>query len=253
MLRAVRLAAKLDFEIAPESAEPLAELAPLLADVPPARLFDEILKLFQAGYAVRSFELLRAYGLLGFLFPAASALIESEGSGEALDLILAGLANTDERVREGKPVTPTFLFAIFLWPAIRRRAAELEAEGLDAHRALATSCAEKLAEQQRRTTLPRRFSTPMSEMLLLQRRFSSQRGVRAARLLEHKLFRAAFDFMLLRARNGEISTELAEWWTHVQTLSPDEQALAFEVGQRRRRSGRRRRGRSLETATDAAR
>src|SRR5690606_33324797 len=82
MLRAVRLAAKLDFTIAPGTAEPIPRLAPLLADVPPARLFDEVLKLFQSGHAVRSFDLLREHGLFGYLFPRTEEIFRGD-DGEA--------------------------------------------------------------------------------------------------------------------------------------------------------------------------
>src|SRR5690606_33060213 len=118
MLRAVRLAAKLGFSIAPDTAEPIPRLAPLLADVPPARLFDEVLKLFQSGYALDSFELLRQCGLFAYLFPQAEAALQGPDADPALEFVRLGLSNTDQRVREDKPVTPTFLYAVLMWPAI---------------------------------------------------------------------------------------------------------------------------------------
>src|SRR5690606_29345262 len=124
-----------------------------------------------AGHALRSFELLREHGLLRYVFPATARIVEGADGEQALKLIREGLRNTDERVKADKPVTPLFLFAMFLWPAIRRRAEELEREGLVETQALSEASDEIIAEQQHHASLPRRFSTPMKEVLALQRRF----------------------------------------------------------------------------------
>jgi poly(A) polymerase len=252
MLRAVRLAVKLGFTIAPDAEAPLRELAELLLDVPPARLFDEVLKLFHAAHAVESFEMLRRYGLFKYLFPNTAEVLDSPAGEEALHFIREGLANTDARVREDKPVTPMFLYAVFLWPAIKALARAIEEQGMDSASALSEAAHRLVAEQQSRTTFPKRFSIPMKEVLAMQSRFESRQGVRAARLIEHKRFRAAYDFMVLRSRCGEVSSEVAEWWTGIQELPETEQRQAFG-SKRRRRSGRRRRGgRAVGEARDSA-
>jgi len=247
MLRAVRLAAKLEFTIAPEAAEPIPRLAPLLADVPPARLFDEVLKLFHAGHAVRSLELLREYGLFQYLFPRTEEAFRGEDGAAALEFVRMGLANTDQRIQEDKPVTPTFLYAVLLWPVIRAEAKALEAERYAPVLAITEAAHRVVTEQQRHTTLPRRFASPMKEMLAMQPRFENRRGPRAQRLLEHKRFRAAYDFLVLRSRCGEVDPEIAEFWTRVQEMTPEEQREAFG-GSKQRRSARRRRGRRRAAA-----
>ena len=243
MLRAARLAAKLDFHIAEESAAPIRELGELLRDVPPARLYDETLKLFQAGHAVRSLELLQEFDLLKYLFPHTARALESDKTGKVSKFIREGLENTDRRVRAEEPVTPMFLYAVFLWHPILDLAERIRAEEESSEiEALLDACDELVAEQQDHTSYPRRFSTPMKDMLVMQLRFENRRGARAHRLLNHKRFRAAYDFLLLRARCGEADAELAEWWTDVQTLTPGEQRKAFSLKRnrsRRRRSSRR--------------
>jgi poly(A) polymerase len=129
LLRAVRFAAKLGFRIEPATEAPLRTLAPLLEAVPPARLFEEILKLFLGGYAVPSYELLRRHGLFSYLFPAVGALLDSEAGGPYRALLLEALANTDERVAADEPVTAVFLFSVLLWGPVRQRAARLEEAG----------------------------------------------------------------------------------------------------------------------------
>jgi poly(A) polymerase len=237
MLRAIRFAAKLDFQLSPEAAAPIASLGRLLRDVPPARLFDELLKLFHAGHAVRSFELLLRYDLLRYLFEDTSALLETEERAKLIEFIRTGLAATDARIRADKPVTPMFLYAVFLWFPIRALAARLQQEGWNEPHAVVEASNRIVAGQQ--TSFPRRFSSPMKELLGMQWRFDQRQGVRAARLLQHKRFRAAYDFLLLRARCGEVPPEMVDWWTEIQQLAPAEQQKLIGLN---RRQGRRRRG-----------
>jgi poly(A) polymerase len=239
MLRAVRFAAKLDFELAAETAAPIAALGGLLRDVPPARLFDELLKLFQSGYAEKSFDRLLRHDLLRYLFRDTSDLLETSERDKIMTFIRQGLANTDERVRADKPITPMFLYAVFLWFPIRELALRLQAEGWNETHAIIEASGRIVAAQQ--TSFPRRFSSPMKELLAMQWRFSQRQGVRAVRLLQHKRFRAAYDFLMLRARCGEVDQETADWWTEIQLLPPAEQQKL--IGGTRRQGRRRRRGR----------
>jgi len=248
MLRAVRFAAKLDFTLAPETAAPIASLGHLIKDVPPARLFDELLKLFQSGHAVRSFETLMQYDLLRYLFRDTQAQFDTPERDKIIDFIRRGLANTDQRVREDKPVTPMFLYALFLWFPIQALARHLESEGWNDGQAMLEASQRIVASQQ--TAFPRRFSSPMKELLNMQWRFGQQHGARAARLLQHKRFRAAYDFLVLRASCGEVEQRTVDWWTELQSLPPEEQSKLLNVGRRqggrRRRGGRRRSGRQNE-------
>jgi poly(A) polymerase len=237
MLRAVRFAAKLDFTLAPETAAPIGQLGRLLRDVPPARLFDELLKLFQGGYAEKSFDLLLQYDLLRYLFEDTNALLEGPYGAAMLEFIRRGLGNTDDRIKADKPVTPMFLYAVFLWFPIKELARKLQQEGWDEVQAVLEASQRIVAQQQ--TSFPRRFSSPMKELLAMQWRFSNPHGIRAARLLQHKRFRAAYDFLLLRSRCGEVDPATADWWTEVQELSPADQQKAFGL---KRRQGRHRRG-----------
>jgi poly(A) polymerase len=242
MLRAARFAAKLDFTIAPETAAPIRDLAHLLADVPPARLFDETLKLFQTGNAVKSFDKLVEYDLLRYLFPAAAAMLEGEEADTVAGFIRCGLAGTDRRVAEEKPITPMFLYAVFLWPAVKRFCEKLRAEGQSEFDAMEEAMFRIVAEQTARTALPKRFSVPMKEVLALQRRFENRKGARAERFLEHKRFRAAYDFLVLRSQCGEVDPELTDWWTGVQGVDAEQrrETLGLDGGGGKRRSRRRR-------------
>jgi len=242
MLRAARLAAKLGLELHPEAAAPVPRLADLLDSVPPARLFDEFLKLFQSGHALESYHKLVKFGLFEHLFPVTADVLADESQADFRELIELALANTDRRVAEELPVTPMFLFAVLLWRPVQRRAAELrDAEGLPPGRALAEAAAEINAQQVARVALPKRFSLPMREVLQLQARFEDQRPRRVRGLLQHKRFRAAYDLMLLRAEIGEVPAELAEFWTDAQQGSR-EPAPAPRARRRRRRRPRRQPG-----------
>ena len=226
MLRAVRFAAKLDFSIEPATEEPIRRLAYLLDGVPPARLFDESLKLFLSGFGAKSYRLLRQYGLFEHLFPQSAAAFALPPYAYAQEMLELGLINTDARIAADKPVTPTFLFAVLMWGAVLREMNERQAGPAPDLAQLMQACDTVLRAQQSRVAIPRRFAVPMRELLMLQPRFNRRGGVKSLSLLQHPRFRAAFDFLLLRAQVGAAEPELAKWWTDIQVL-PQEERVAL--------------------------
>lgn len=246
MLRAVRFAAKLGFTMDAATEAPLRELAPLLGNIPPARLFEEVLKLFMAGSATATFRLLREHGLAAQLFPGAEAVLAS-GDAVALALIEQCMCNTDKRIRAGKTVTPAFIFAAILWPAQQARQGEL-AESMPSGQAFAEAASQVVGEQLAHTAIPKRFLIPMREIWDMQHRLTLRGGQRAYRMMEHPRFRAAYDFVLLREDAGEPLDGLGNWWTAFQSADEQErERLIAEVkgsgGGRKRRSGGRRKKR----------
>ncbi|HYQ38492.1 MAG TPA: polynucleotide adenylyltransferase PcnB [Pseudomonas sp.] len=253
MLRAVRFAAKLDFDIEKHSAAPIRRLAPLLNDIPAARLFDEVLKLLLSGRGERTFELLCEYDLLAPLFPASAAALKAEPE-YAGRLMRRALANTDERIRQGKPVTPAFLFAALLWPALPARAALLQSRGMPALPALQEAAHEVISEQCRRTAIPKRFTLPLREIWDMQERLPRRHGKRADLLLENPRFRAGYDFLLLRESAGEQTDGLGEWWTRYQDASDGERRSmirALSEGEGRDKAPRKRRRSPRKRRSDA--
>ena len=243
MLRAARFAAKLGFTLHPDSAAPIPEMASLLDDVPPARLFDEFLKMFQSGHALPGYRCLRELGLFSHLFPDTDCWLDDPANAADAQLIEQALENTDRRIAEGKSVTPMFLFAAFLWRAVRVRTEQIQKESdeVSPMQALIEAIAEISMRQAQRIALPRRFGFPMREMLQLQPRFDIRSGRRAVSLLSHRRFRAAYDLMLLRASIGEVDQEVADFWTTIQEQSADEQRDTLGLSGRRRRPAKRRR------------
>jgi poly(A) polymerase len=252
MLRAVRLAAKLDFTIDPATAAPLAQLAPLLAESAPARLFEEALKLFLSGHAVASFERLDRHGLLPAFLPETAAALASNRSGALRRMLLEGLRGNDARVANDEPVSPAFLFALLLWPAYCRALMGLQAQGVHAAEAQRRAADRVTLHQLNTIALPRRFSLPMQEIWLLQSRFAQRQRKRVFRLLAHPRFRAAFDFLVLRQSASNEHDADITFWREAQAESgealaaqldaqaPDDPDMGDEPGRPRRR--RRRRG-----------
>lgn len=251
MLRAVRFAAKLGFSLEPATEAPLWQLGSLLRDVPPARLFEEMLKLFLAGAALATFEKLRHYRLFAELFADTEEALSRQEEGFPITFVARGMANTDQRIEEGKPVTPTFLLAVLLWEPVRLRYLEWTAAGKSSAEAMLLAANEVSARQQSVMALPKRFSLPMREIWHLQPRFEQRNGRRAARLLAHPRFRAAYDFYLLRAESGEVDQGGASWWTRIQEVDPKERHRMTEVDKGHRGRRRRRGGVSGVSAADA--
>ena len=203
-----------------------------------------MLKLCLGGTALHAFEKLRHFDLFRHLFPETDESLSHEEQGFPVTFVIRGLKNTDARVRAGKPVTPAFLFAVFLWEPVRRRMQQLEARGESRHDAMMEAGREVIDRQISRVAIPKRFSLQMREIWNMQHRLE-QRGKRAMRLLEHPRFRAAYDFLLLRAESGEIDLALAQWWTQIQEVNEERRiemagATGGDSKKRRRRRPRKR-------------
>ena len=223
-----------------------AERAFLLRHVPPARLFDEALKLFHSGHAVASFNELRDLGLFAELFPEANRTFEKSDLDPESGLVISALSNTDKRIAANKPVIAAFLFAVFLWRAVYRRVFDKGADHPPSLMQLQTAGGQVLALELQRIAIPRRVSTVVLEIWEMQLRLEARRPRTVSRVLEHKRFRAGYDVLVLRANTGEVSKSLADWWTEIQELNAEGQrnmvqALgpAKSAGKRRRRPRKR--------------
>lgn len=219
LLRAIRFAGKLGFQLDPATAEPIQELAPLLRHVPPARLFEEALKLFHHGQALKTYKLLHHYHLLNQLFPQANPSLPEASLNKLIEL---ACKNTDERIHQEKTVSPAFLFAVFLWPTVQAKAQLLISQRTPTFIAYQHAVSYALAEQQKYITIPRRYSTAIREIWDLQHRLIQRRPFMINRLMHHPRFRAAYDFLLLRAETNEIPSDIAMWWTNF--LEADDEA-----------------------------
>ncbi len=222
MLRAARFEAKLGFTIDPPSAEPIATLCDLLAGVPPARLFDETLKLFLSGHGVRSFDVLQGRGLLDALLPAVAQFAARYPDSPPQRMLRKALENTDRRVQEGRSVTPAFLFCVLVYGPVGLQIESAPAERWQDIGTILDATDTVLRSLVQRVAVPRRFTLGVREMLALQPRLESPKGRRAMRALEHPRFRAAFDLLELRAQFGMASPDTVRWWSDVQK-DPDVQ------------------------------
>ncbi|KTC65151.1 poly(A) polymerase (plasmid) [Legionella adelaidensis] len=219
MLRAIRFSAKLHFEIAEDTAAPLYTLSHLITHVSGSRLFDEMTKLFQCGEAESVHRMMVDFGLFQYLFPLTAALLDDDYPVKAL--LGIALENTDTRIKEGKPITPAFLFAVLLWFPLINKAEKLREEGLSPLPALEKAMSFVISEQNKSITIPKRYTQVMREIWIMQFRFSKRTGNRPFNLLQHPRFRAAFDFLALRALAGNESLELAQWWTTFQEMDEE--------------------------------
>jgi poly(A) polymerase len=238
MLRAVRLASKLGLTLDPATREPIRELAPLMERVPPARLFDEMLKLLLSGHASACLRQLRDVGLHKGLLPLLDVILE-QPLGERF--VTLALAQTDERVLTDRPVSPAFLFAALLWHEVLAAWKQRQARGERALPALEHAMDEVLDTQCAKLAITRKLTATMRELWSLQPRFEQRSVNRAFRLLESPRFRMAYDFLALRAASGEVSADLEEWWRAFQNADPESRKamLLPETGPRKRRRRRR--------------
>lgn len=226
MLRALRFSAKLDFEIDEASKKPIYTLGHLLTDIPAARLYEEVLKLFHSGHAVRSFELLLEFDLLKYLFPDAAKSIAQDETVK--QMLIIAMQNTDDRIQNDMRVTPAFLLAALLWHPVNSGVHKLIDNGMPYSVAIQKVATKVLSQQVSSVSIPRRFTSTMRDIWGLQTRFHYRTGKRAMTVLEHAKFRAAYDFLCIRAQveEGTNSNNLkqdCQWWTEIQKQTAEQQ------------------------------
>ncbi len=250
MLRAARFAAKLGFAIDERTRKPISEMAHLLENVPPSRVYEEMHKLLLSGHAATSLRQLRSLGLHHGLLPLLDVIFE-QPMGERF--VFLALEQTDSRVRSEKSISPAFLFAALLWHEVL--AAWKKAQrGLKPIPALFQAMDAVLDIQTDKLAIPRRFTAVMKEIWALQPRFEQRSGRRPFGLIAQERFRAGFDFLVLRTASGEAPEELSQWWERFQHAAEAERQsmlLAPQPGDHQRRR-RRRRGKAALPPPDAA-
>ncbi len=240
IIRAVRFAAKLGFEFEPATGAPIAETAPLLANVPISRLFDEMIKLLQTGHALASVAQLKRQGLERSIFPVLDAVFdESRSTPEQQEFIRQALADTDRRVAEGKPVAPSFLLACLLWHDVLAGWQQRQADGEHAVPALQQAVDAVFDARIGDISGRGKLGADMREIWMMQPRFERRQANTALSMVEQARFRAGFDFLRLRADAGEAPVDLAEWWEDFSLGSDDErEALLVAVREAQRTAPR---------------
>jgi len=222
MLRAIRFATKLDMEIEPQTKAPIKALAPLMANIPAARMFEEFLKMFISGKAVANYTQLREYHLFKFFFPAVDQALD-DGDELLKRFIMLSMENTDKRINNEQRVTPAFLFAAMLWYPLQKYIEQINTNNsLSPQDAFFAALNEVMPEQQRSIAIPKRFQAVMKDIWILQEKLVRREGKKAFKTFEHPKFRAGYDFLLLRAEietNNTQLADLAKWWTDFQDVS----------------------------------
>lgn len=253
MLRAVRFAVKLGFQIEKKTEQPIFKLGNLLEQIPQARLYEEFLKMFQSGQALETFERLRHYDLFRYLFPLTNMVLDQQ-EGFPHAFLIRALENTDRRVAENKPITPAFLIAALLWEEVRQiadRSDERHPESgarLPENVRLHHAGRSVLREQRKTLSMPKRFTIMSQEIWELQTRFQRRKGRQPYRFMDHPRFRAAYDFLLLRSEVGEVDVELAKWWTDFQKVGAKEREKMVNQAPGSGKPGKKRRRRRKKPA-----
>ncbi|WP_273152572.1 polynucleotide adenylyltransferase PcnB [Methylophaga thiooxydans] len=250
MLRALRFVAKLGLQVDAKTEQGIFNWGSLLKDIPPARLFDETLKLYLSGNAAVTHELLCHYGLFDHMYPQTAVLLHQEEDNYPRTLLMKALENTDSRIDANKPVTPAFLFAAILWEPVRQRMQLLMENGMPEIPAMQRAASEVITDQIQRVAIPKRYSLVTRDIWTLQPRLTKRQGKRAFKSLLHPKFRAAYDFLALRSDAGEPLSDLVDWWTTFQDVSATEQQTMVDTlgGEPQGRKPRRRRRRRKPAA-----
>ncbi|HWK60694.1 MAG TPA: polynucleotide adenylyltransferase PcnB [Eoetvoesiella sp.] len=234
MLRAVRFAAKLNATIDPATRQPIQSLAELIKNVPSSRLFDEMLKLLTCGHAMDCLQRLRSVGLHKGLLPLIDIIFEENGGRQFVEL---ALERTDARVRSGKTVSPSFLFAALLWKLVDKRQQALAAKGEPPMQALMQAADDIIEGQTKTLAIQRRYQADMREIWFMQPRFERATPKGMWRMLDHPRFRAAVDFLQLRAEAREVDSVQAQWWMDLANADNADRTEMIDAWQRDNKGG----------------
>lgn len=227
MLRAIRLAVKLDLTLEAKTAAPISSLASLLKEIPSARIWDESHKMFLAGFALKTYHCLQDFQLLKPILPQMNEALEKNNNPEFPKFIQQALNNTDKRIRNNQSLNPAFLYACFLWQSVQDAASQYRENGMHPAEAMQKAQAKVISIQIETIAIPKRSSIVIREIWQLQHRLQFRRGKNLHTLLQHPRFRAAYDFMLLRSTIGEVRSDVADWWTEIQTKDEEGQRKMF--------------------------
>jgi poly(A) polymerase len=231
IIRAVRFAAKLGFELEPKTRAPVKACAALLANVPASRLFDEMIKLLQTGHSLASLEQLRKQGLGRGIFPILDAMLDDKGElydGVRGKFVRQAFEDTDLRVKEGRGVSPSFMLACMLWHEVLDRWTRIREEGEAPVPALAQAIDAVFDARIGDISGRGKLATDMREIWMMQPRFERRTGNAVYTLVEQPRYRAGFDFLRLRADAGEIEPALADWWEDFALGSEDERTALLD-------------------------
>lgn len=257
MIRAIRFATKLDMDIEENTLSSIKPLAPLLADIPPARMFEEVLKLFFHGKALANYRLMQEHDLFGALFPILNRATKDDPKGMAARMIKAVMESTDHRVSQDKPISPSFFYGALLWYPLQQKAQEIAHEsGLSLYDAFFTAMGDILDEQCRTIGIPKRFTVPTRDIWQMQLRFERSQNPKAFKLMEHPKFRAAYDLLLLRSQveKGHL-LKTVDWWTNFVNGDDEQKTLMVKAskkaqGYNKNQRRRRRNPKSIKKASN---
>ena len=207
MIRAIRFSVKLGAKLDPKISKSISNHAHLLSNIPAARLYDETIKLFHNDKSFEVFEQLLKFRLLKYLF----------GQTKETSFINKTLMNTSKRIKNGKPVTPAFLFAVFLWSAQNKRFNELNKKKKSRILLMMQASEDVISKQTKQVLMPRWLSNRVKDIWLMQYQLESCSQKKAKELIVHPRFRMAYDFLVLRSEsiNPELA-ERAQYWTMLQ-------------------------------------
>jgi poly(A) polymerase len=213
LLRAIRFAAKLDFKIEKKTAAAIQEVAYLLHQTAPPRLFEEMIKLFLKGHAQKTYELLKYYDVFKEIFPVSAYVVAHPNHYPVDNFFRIAMKNSDIRIAEYKSLNPAFILAVFLWYPFLIERERAKQHGLSDIVATGEAIHRTLREQQHIVQITKRFAAILEEIWHFQFRLERRYWRAVPKLLAHPRFRAAYDFLLLRAEAGEPVKPIAEWWT----------------------------------------
>jgi poly(A) polymerase len=212
ILRAIRFAAALGFDIDSAARESIRCHAARLEDCSSSRLYEEIQKLLSCGKAARVFDLCCELNVFEHLFPELGAWLNAPDGETKTHWLQKSFAQIDRWRAAGFNVDPALLFALIFGEYHEWVASQLmQNEGLS-HADALIEATHRHIRQLDRIRIPKAVTHHIAEIMSGQPRFLKMTQKNAQRIMRHRSFLDAFLYFKFSARTaGRHNTEL-EWW-----------------------------------------
>ncbi|HBA87311.1 MAG TPA: poly(A) polymerase [Geobacter sp.] len=212
MIRAVRFASMLGFNIEQRTEAAMVELSGTINKATPPRMFEEILKLLLMGAGERTYQMLRHYGLFEPLFPHFDAWLGRESEGFPHVRVGKALEWVDDLRGEGLPVSAPLLLALMFGEYLEEKIAVLRETGLPPQQAADGAVAAFAGEMASTVAIPNRALLAVREILTLQQRFQKTPGRNGRGVIGRASFPDALQYLRFMEQLTPPKRSLVDWW-----------------------------------------
>jgi len=212
MLRAVRFAAQLAFTIEEQTRTALVTAADTIVRAAPARLYEEMLKLFLSGEGAKCYDLLRQTGLFAALFPHFSSWLGIESECFPHTRFGEMLSYVDGRIQQGNKVSPPLLLALIFGEYIEEKTERFRRLGTPWQQSVDAAVAEFMGETCPIIMIANRVGIALRDIISQQSRLKKIPGRRPESFIASRDFNDIIEYCRITSGDKKEIAKQLDWW-----------------------------------------